>query len=77
MRNIKEVIDQMLGVIPIDKDRLRVILKRHKESASLAPPEGQYLWWQETQLVLNEEIDITKQPFNEWQQKVFDIWTDK
>ena len=75
MRNLCEVIDQMLAVIPKDKYDLIEALKDHKESAELAPPEMILFHWNEVGDTLYSYVFSDFYPEIGWQSKLEKIWT--
>ncbi len=72
-RQLTDVIDQMLKVIPPEKDRLIAILKDLHSSADFASPENQLMWWKETMAALNQEIGKPSAP---WELEVQRIFTE-
>lgn len=81
MRNLIEVVDRLLEVIPLSEERLRLVLKDRQDSATYTSPETMGLRWTEVACVLEDEFVVDdKEPVFEpgsWQQKVFDIWMAK
>lgn len=82
MRELSEVIDQMLAVIPDHEDNLRAILESKRGSAIVSAPEQMHFWWRETAMELEDffcvVVDGEPQPpkleDGSWQQKVYNIW---
>ncbi len=66
-RNLPDVIDAMLAVIPVDQQNLRHCLANAKQSSCYAPPENQHIWWQETQGILAQ---LVGEPKLDWQWQV-------
>jgi hypothetical protein len=72
MRNLLEVIDRILEVVPDKRSwkSLRDQLKDVKASASLSSPELMGEWWSECAEVLNCSIPQAR---TDWQQKIVRI----
>lgn len=75
MRNLCEVIDQMLAVIPEDQTELRASLKNHKQSAEFAPPEMISIHWNNVGDTLYYYVFSNFYPEIGWQEKIERIWT--
>jgi len=76
MRNLVQVIDQMLGYIPSDEAVLTETLKDKKDSVLYSSPEVIPYRWREVAFILFNYLD--KPPFSEeWKKKVYNIWMDK
>lgn len=71
-RNINEVIDQILNLVPEDK---KASLERIKRSVLYSAPELIPLKWLELQYVINEMIPYP--PCVNWHYKVVAIFTNK
>lgn len=71
-RNLGEVIEQLLAVIPPEEEGLIASLSSVLESAAFSPPEMIDDWWRRTMHIL-EEIG---QPKSDWQLSVHSIWCD-
>ena len=56
MRNLPDVIDKMLEVIPLENNSLIGGLESIQSSALFAAPEIQSFWWQECASFLNRSI---------------------
>lgn len=78
MRNLLEVIDQMLEVIPETEEDLIISLKSNRRSAEFTSPETMSLRWDVTCETLKNELPVVDSidDFNEWQKKVYNIWMD-
>ena len=82
MRNLIDVIDEMLSVIPIKEKMLIAFLKDIKESQRVRAPEDMTGWWEisdELGRMLNEFDDIPKLLrrilIPEWKLKLFSIFS--
>lgn len=76
-RNLVDVINEMLKCTPTMDVELVHELNRIKTSLSYAPPEGQYLWWRETQRALINAYGDDYNMLLDEQRKVVDIFTAK
>lgn len=72
MRNLSDVVDKMLEVIPSEKESLRDQLKATKQSSLFAAPEIQSSFWNNCAGILNREIG---DPVEDWQKKVASIFS--
>lgn len=80
MRNLIEVIDQMITQIPSDEQLLINELYSNRESAEFSSPETMGLRWENTAEALEGlgEPPGGEPPWNEeWKNKVYDIWMGK
>ena len=75
MRDLCEVIDKMLEVIPEDQTILREKLFDHYEAVMITPPEMILFRWNEVGDTLFQYIFSDFYPEIEWQSKVEKIWT--
>jgi hypothetical protein len=82
MRNLIDVIDEMLSVIPIKEKMLIAFFKDIKESQKVRAPEDMTGWWEisdELGIMLNEFDDIPKLLrrilIPEWKLKLFSIFS--
>ena len=82
MRNLIDVIDEMLSVIPIKEKMLIAFFKDVKESQKVRAPEDMTGWWEisdELGIMLNEFDDIPKllrrTLIPEWKLKLFSIFS--
>ena len=73
MRNLTDVINKMLEVIPIDHG-IAPILRDNKSSAAFAAPEMMGHWWSEVADNLQEYLG---EPDVEWKRRVQAIFADK
>jgi hypothetical protein len=76
MRNLPNVIDQMLSEIPSGEVSLRAGLEDIIDSVMYSSPEGIGMWWRSTAELLHEEFG-NHPPDDGWQGKVVDIWMDR
>lgn len=73
MRNLIEVIDEMLKVIPKDEGILRGNLEYCKDSQAYRAPEDMIGW-----KIIHEILSKTIFPVKEdWQWEVWSIWSTK
>lgn len=72
MRNLSDVVDQMLEVIPTENESLINRLKAAKQSSLFAAPEMQSVFWNECFTSLVSEIG---EPVEDWQKKVAAIFS--
>lgn len=75
MRDLCEIIDRMLEVIPEDQTILREKLESHYESVMLSPPEMILFQWNEVGDTLYQFVFSDFYPEVEWQDKIERIWT--
>ena len=82
MRNLIDVIDEMLSVIPIKEKMLIAFFKDVKESQRVRAPEDMTGWWEISDKLgrmLNEFDDIPKLLrrilIPEWKLKLFSIFS--
>jgi hypothetical protein len=82
MRNLIDVIDEMLSVIPEKEKDLIAFFKDVKESQRVRAPEDMTGWWEisdELGIMLNEFDDISKLLrrilIPEWKLKLFSIFS--
>ena len=69
-RNLYEVIDAMLKVIPVHQgqDSLIAALKSRQKSALYAAPEMQPMWWTLTYETLSQYVFGDVDDYNDWVQ---------
>lgn len=72
MRNLVEVIDNIIEEIPFTEGQLIDRLQDHKSSVSFAAPELITFWWNEVADTLWQEIG---EPTLDWQVKVAKIFS--
>jgi hypothetical protein len=74
-RNLVDVIDQILPLIPDSEPDLKAALEGHKRSAAFSAPERMRFWWGEVGEELEEALGfpITE----EWKRQVFKIFTTR
>ena len=76
MRDLVEVIDQLLVHIPTDQEDLIKDLEYQKDSALYTAPEAMRFRWGKVAEILYEHMG--EPPFEGfWKQAVLDIWVDK
>jgi hypothetical protein len=73
-RQLPDVIDKILEVIPKEKADLIGSLERIRESALFAPPEGMNVWWQETGATLEAGVG---QPTENWHHELVRIMSGR
>ena len=67
MRNLADVIDQMVEVIPANEETLIARLNATRQSVLFAAPELESFWWNMCAERLNDEIG---QPTKKWQKQI-------
>jgi hypothetical protein len=79
MRNLVDVIKQILEIVPKSEHRLCNQLSDIMESASCAAPEIMPTWWGVAQKAIFENIDVnTEFVFMKlWEQQVISVWSTK
>lgn len=77
MRNLVEVIQQILDIIPEDKIEIISILNDNKTSVEIAPPEMIPFWWKEIHKNLTDYIFNKEFYYESWRETVRKIWTDE
>lgn len=81
MRNLIEVIDQMLCVIPTSETRLIAQLKSNRTSAEYTSPETIGFRWQTTSETLFDRFgDVDEKELmaeGSWTKRLFEIWMNK
>ena len=82
MRNIVDVINEMLEVVPESETKLRqglVVLRESAWYAWPAPPEGVPDLWRRGSRLLTDAIGtlMRPEPAGSWCQRVADIWSGK
>lgn len=75
MRDLCEVIDQMLAAIPEDQVILREKLTDHYEAIRVSPPEMIFFHWNEVGDTLYQYVFSNFYPEVGWQEKIERIWT--
>lgn len=73
MRNLIDVINEMLKVIPESEEALRKDLEYHKDSQSYRAPEDM-IQWKLTHKSLVEHMFPVKE---DWQWEVWSVWSTK
>ena len=76
MRNLPDVIEQMLFEIPTGEVSLRNGLEDIIDSIMYCSPEAIGVWWANIAGLLHEEFG-DRPPDDGWQGKVVDIWMDR
>ena len=74
MRQIGDILDKILEVIPETSSSLKDQLKSILESSKFSPPESQHLWWTETARVLIEAFPPDATDWAPWQTQVQKIY---
>jgi len=74
MRDLCEVINELLLVIPEEKSELKEILEDKKQSIEIAPPEMIFSWWNEIGDILYNHVFSDFYPEIAWQAEVEKIW---
>ena len=74
-RNIVEVIDQVLAIVPENYETLHRQLKSISYSAGYTPPEGMRDRWYDASIALQDALGSDLKLL--WVQEVNDIWMDK
>lgn len=72
MRNLSDVVDKMLEVIPVENESLINQIKAARQSSLFAAPEMQSVFWNECASALISEIG---EPVVEWQKQVAAIFS--
>lgn len=72
MRNLSDVVDKMLEVIPTENESLISRVKAAKQSSLYASPEMQSVFWNECFNALVSEIG---EPVEDWQKNVAAIFS--
>jgi hypothetical protein len=81
-RNLADVIERLLALIPEDQQKLRAELKKVQDSSRYCPPENMGMFWQEGALALQLTIgpdilmpDGTIRPeVTDWRRDVLNVW---
>ena len=74
MRNIVDVLNEMIKVVPSDMgDRFKHII----EKCDYTPPESVGIRWKDAQIILSGSLPKDPKDLNEWQKKALKIWTGK
>ncbi len=78
MRELFEVVEKMLPLVPKDKTDFIQALESIKVSAAFAPPELMHFWWKSCAEVLYDHIPDDPEPNGEdWEKELVKIWQDK
>lgn len=73
MRNLLDVIDQMIACIPSEERDFIHQLQQNRSSMEYTAPELIGLRWKNTAITLHEHLG--NPPFSdEWKQKIYNIW---
>lgn len=75
MRDLCEVIDKMLVIIPEDQTILREKLNEHYKDVMMSPPEMILFHWNEVGDTLYHYVFSDFYPEIAWQDKIERIWT--
>jgi hypothetical protein len=73
MRNLCDVIDQIVPCLRDSETKVIADLERIKNSVTFAAPEMIRYWWQKAQDILVENIDSNHPNYKE----ILRIWNDK
>ncbi len=73
-RNLEQVIDVLVGIIPPEQTNLIDGLRTVRESCLYAPPEAVHHYWQRGSEVLFTNLGAN--PETEWGKRVQRIWND-
>lgn len=76
MRNIYDVVDRMIPLIPKDEAALLGELHSLRQSALYAAPESARMWWSEFHRIINEYLPHPSE-CTDWQLNVGNIFMDK
>lgn len=76
MRQLTDVIHQILVIIPAEEEELIAGLHRIRDSALFSPPESQGMWWREAAEHLVSFFP-TENRFLAWHHQVANIWSGK
>jgi len=75
MRDLTNVINDIIEVIPKSKECIVSTLEDIKDSVGFSAPELMYMWWEETHDAL---IDcISENPTEDWEYQAWSIFTTK
>lgn len=67
MRNLETVLTRCLSLVPAEEVALQHSLSSVRDSAKYASPEAQAYQWQRAATVLQEQVGV---PQNDWQQAI-------
>ena len=76
MRNIVDVVDQMLRVLPADEAAFKGELVSLRSSALYAAPESARMWWSEFHRIINDYLPHPDK-CTDWQLQIGMIFMDK
>ncbi len=76
MRNIVDVVDQMLLLLPYDESAFRAELHSLRQSALYAAPETTRMWWAEFQRIINDYLPHPDE-CSDWQLHIGNIFMGK
>ncbi len=77
MRNLREVLDQILEIVPFfEAESLWHGLNNIKSSTMTAAPEMMPFWWRETAELLADHFWEDERDLRPWQKQVLKIWTN-
>jgi hypothetical protein len=77
MRNLGDVADKMLAVIPLSEHGLRAEINDILGSVRYSPPESMGMWWTEFTYLINDYLPPTLDECSDWQRHVALILMDK
>lgn len=77
MRDLKEVLDAILLIVPQTEKGLIIDLNKVKDSLMFAAPESASMWWAEAADAFEANIGDTSDPSKllDWQKAVMNIFT--
>lgn len=76
MRNVYDVVERMIPLIPKNEDAFLFELRSLHQSALYAAPEAHHMWWSEFHRIINEYLPAPND-CTDWQLQVGDIFMDK
>ena len=74
MRDLDEIIDKMLNVIPSAEKDLIASLKSTQDSFRYSAPEIARIWWMQTLKILENDVG---EPTEDWQKEVQRIFSGR
>ena len=74
MRNLVNIIDEMLRHVPETEEHLVADLTDLRSSTAYSAPELMGLRWRCGAEVLEEHFPADPKDFNDWQKKVCEVW---
>jgi hypothetical protein len=74
MRDIKDVIDQIVEHVPKNNELLLQVLGHIKSDAKFVAPEDNYMWFRAHSILISNMNDI---PQEDWEFEVWAIFSDQ